>query len=413
VPPTVIPDQEISAFFQPQSFFKPTVQFPIASKFEGKKERLPQRDIIVIGGSAGAFEPVKTIIGGLPASFPGSVFIVIHMMPEFPSLMEEHLSSHSRLPITQAADEEPIRRGHIYIARPDYHLAVESGRMRVLRGPRENRHRPAIDPLFRTAARVYGPRVIGVILSGNHDDGSVGLYGVKQRGGIAIVQDPAEAGWSEMPRRALAYATPHYVLNARDIASNLIELVQIDQDEIVMPNRKPQKANGKSQSRSGTSGRVRVAKKVRNNGRSAGLAKSGIEGGEHDENLKVAYFDEGEGTPSVFACPECHGVLWELRDGDLVRFRCRVGHSYGTESLATELSGASEAALWAAMRALEEKAAMQRRIADGLNTDRKSSSRLRDQSTADNASARVIRDMIFARDAALDQGNRTELEKSA
>jgi two-component system, chemotaxis family, protein-glutamate methylesterase/glutaminase len=118
-------------------------------------------------------------------------------------------------------------------------------------------------------------------------------------------------------------------------------------------------------------------------------------------------------SPSVFACPECHGVLWELRDGDLVRFRCRVGHSYGTESLATELSGASEAALWAAMRALEEKAAMQRRIADGLNTDRKSSSRLRDQSAADDASARVIRDMIFARDAALDQGNRTEVEKSA
>ena len=99
---------------------------------------MPQRDIIVIGGSAGAFETVKTLIGGLPASFPASVFIVIHMMPEFPSLIEEHLSSHSRLPITQAADEEPIRRGHIYIARPDYHLAVESGQMRVLRGPREN-----------------------------------------------------------------------------------------------------------------------------------------------------------------------------------------------------------------------------------------------------------------------------------
>lgn len=380
---------------------------------------MPQRDIIVIGGSAGAFEPIRTIIGGLPASFPASVLVVIHMMPDFPSLLEEHLSPQSRLPVTQAADEEPIRRGHIYIARPDYHLTVEAGRMRVVRGPRENRHRPAIDPLFRTAARVYGSRVIGVILSGNHDDGSMGLYGVKQRDGIAIVQDPAEAGWSEMPRRALAYATPHYVLKTRDIASNLIDLVQIDQDEIVMPNRRPQRANGesagKSRSRSSKSGRIRAATKneAHNNGRSAGRVDSDVESVEPEKNLKVAYFDEGEGNPSVFACPECHGVLWELRDGDLVRFRCRVGHSYGIESLATELSGASEAALWAAMRALEEKAAMQRRIADGLSTDRKSSSRLRDQSTADDANARIIRDMIFARDAALGDGNDAELEKSA
>ena len=378
---------------------------------------MPERDIIVIGGSAGAFEPVRTIIGGLPSSFPGSVLIVIHMMPDFPSLLEEHLSPHSRLPVTQAADKEPIRRGHIYIARPDYHLTVETGRMRVLRGPRENRHRPAIDPLFRTAARVYGPRVIGVILSGNHDDGSMGLYGVQQRGGIAIVQDPAEAGWSEMPRRALSYATPHYVSKVRDIASNLIDLVEIDQSAIVMPNRKPQKANGesagKSQARSGTGAGVRTAtnkKKARSNGRSAGAANPAIEGGKQDENLKGAYFDEGEGTPSVFACPECHGVLWELRDGDLVRFRCRVGHSYGPESLASELSGASEAALWAAMRALEEKAAMQRRIADGLSTNSKSSSRLRDQSIADDNNARIIRDMIFARDAALEERNRTETE---
>ena len=380
---------------------------------------MPQRDIIVIGGSAGAFEPIRSIIGGLPASLPASVLIVLHMMPDFPSLLEEHLSPQSRLPITQAVDEEPIRRGGIYIARPDYHLTVEAGRVRVVRGPRENRHRPAIDPLFRTAARVYGPRVIGIILSGNHDDGSMGLYGVKQRGGVAIVQDPAEAGWSEMPRRALSYATPHYVLKARDIASNLIDLVQIDQNEIVMPNRKSQKADaesaGKSQSSSGKGGRVRAAakKEARNNGGSAGHAQPGVEGGEHDQNLKVAYFDEGEGKPSVFACPECHGVLWELRDGDLVRFRCRVGHSYGTESLVSELSGASEAALWAAMRALEEKAAMHRRIADSLSTDRKSSSRLRDQSIADDTNARIIRDMIFARDAALDEGHDSELERSA
>ena len=373
---------------------------------------MPQRDIILIGGSAGSFQPLKDIIEAFPTSFPASVLVVIHMLPDFPSLLDEHLGLNSRLPVIQATDEEPIRRGRIYVARPDYHLTVEPGKMCVQRGPRENRHRPAIDPLFRTAARVYGPRVIGVILSGQHDDGSMGLYAVKQRGGIAIVQDPSEATSSEMPRRALAYATPHYVLKTQDIASNLINLVQIDQDEIVMPNRKPAKSNHKSRARS--LGRIRtpVKKATGANGRTARAGNNALPISDTQENLKVAYFDEGEGNPSVFACPECHGTLWELKEGDLVQFRCRVGHSYGPESLAIELSQGSEAALWAAMRALEEKAAMQRRIADGLTADRKSSVRLRDQSAADEANARIIRDMIFARDAELEQAE-PELEESA
>ena len=335
---------------------------------------MAQRDIIVIGGSAGSFGPLKTVLASLPPSLPASILVVVHMMSDVPSLLDENLSRFSRLPVIQAFDQEPIRRGYIYVARPDYHLTVEPGRMRVQRGPRENRHRPAIDPLFRTAAREYGPRVIGVILSGRLDDGSMGLYAVKQRGGIAIVQDPAEAIANEMPRHALAYATPHYVLRAGDIGTNLLNLVQIDQDEIVMPTKKS---------------------RTKSNGRNQG-------GGSPEENLKNAYFDEGEGTPSVFACPECHGVLWELKDGDLMRFRCRVGHSFGPESLAEELSQASEAALWAAMRALEEKAAMQRRTADGLTGDRTSYTRLHDQSVADDVNARIIREMIFARDSKLD-----------
>jgi two-component system, chemotaxis family, protein-glutamate methylesterase/glutaminase len=345
---------------------------------------LAQRDIIVIGGSAGSFEPLRTVVSSLPASLPASILIVVHMSPDVPSFLDENLSRFSRLPVIQATDNEPIRRGHVYVARPDYQFTVERGRMRVQRGPRENRHRPAIDPLFRSAAREYGPRVIGVILSGRLDDGSMGLYAVKQRGGIAVVQDPDEATAHEMPSHALAYATPHYVLRASDIGSNLINLVQIDQDEILMPTKKS---------------------RTKNNGRS--------QADPPDENLKVAYFDEGEGTPSVFACPECHGVLWELKEGDLVRFRCRVGHSFGPESLAQEFSEASEAALWAAMRALEEKAAMQRRIADGLSADRKSATRLRDQSTADDTNARIIREIIFARDSKLDVDEPEPKKKTA
>ena len=380
---------------------------------------MPQRDIIVIGGSAGSFEPLKVIVSSLPASFPGSVLIVTHMMADFPSLLEEHLSSDSRVPVTQATDQEPIRRGHIYVARPDYHLTIEGGgTMRVLRGPRENRHRPAIDPLFRTAARVYGPRVIGIILSGTLEDGSMGLFAVKQRGGIAIVQDPNEAASPEMPRRALGYATPHYVLKARDIVPNLMNLVQVDQDEIVMPKKKAPKANGQKtngHSKSRNGGRVRSSTKEAHptNGGSQHTGSAPITDGDNQANLKAEYFDEGEGNPSVFACPECHGVLWEVREGNLLQFRCRVGHSYGSDSLVVELSAASEAALWAALRALEEKAAMQRRIAAGMSSHLTSVARLRDQSESDETHARVLREMIFARDAQLHKASDSDAEKTA
>ena len=217
-----------------------------------------------------------------------------------------------------------------------------------------------------------------------------------------------------MPRRALGYATPHYVLKTRDIVPNLMNLVQVDQDEIVMPKKKAPKTNGHSRSRNG--GRVRSSAKQANptNGGAQHAGSAPITDGDNQSNLKAEYFDEGEGNPSVFACPECHGVLWELQEGNLLQFRCRVGHTYGSDSLVVELSAASEAALWAALRALEEKAAMQRRISDGMSSHPTSVARLRDQSEADEAHARVLREMIFTRDAQLQQGSgSSEAEKAA
>ncbi|HEY1477932.1 MAG TPA: chemotaxis protein CheB, partial [Chthoniobacterales bacterium] len=328
------------------------------------------RDIVVIGGSAGSLEPLKNIVGGLPADFPGSIFVVIHVSANSPGLFDEYLAQCGSLPASHPRDQEAIHGGHIYLARPDYHLTLEPGTIRIRRGPRENRHRPAIDPLFRTAARVYGPRVIGIVLSGLRDDGSAGLYAIKQRGGVVIVQDPNDAPFEEMPRRALEYSSPHYILPASEIPPNLIKLAHADRNEPVMPNKNPHPGNSQKEFFK-TSGSLSSDKP--------------------DQNLKTAYFDEGEGTPSVFACPECHGVLWELKDENFMRFRCRVGHSYGTDSLSQELSEASENALWAAMRALEEKAALQRRIADHLGGDNLTTGRLLDQSSADDASARLIR----------------------
>jgi two-component system, chemotaxis family, protein-glutamate methylesterase/glutaminase len=338
---------------------------------------LPAHDLVVIGGSAGSLGALKTILRELPRDFPAAILVVIHLSSDSPTVLDEQLSLAGPLPVTYSSDGEAIQKQRVYIARPNFHLLVEQGKMCVQRGPRENRHRPAIDPLFRTAARVYGSRVVGVVLSGLQDDGSAGLYAVKQRGGIAIVQDPKEAICSEMPGHALAYADPQYVLPVQKIGPALIGLVKTDQDETSMSRSKKKTTAPR------------------------GSAKTD----KPDRNLTNSYFDEGEGTPSVFACPECHGVLWEIKENEMVRFRCRVGHSYGPESLTTELSQASETALWAAMRALEEKAAMQRRMADSLTRDHKTIARLREQSVADDANARLIRDMIFRRDKALEAGH--------
>jgi two-component system, chemotaxis family, protein-glutamate methylesterase/glutaminase len=334
------------------------------------------RDIVVIGGSAGSIDALRTVLRDLPGDFSASIFVVVHLSPNFPSALDSQISHWARLPAFQPMDYDPIRRSCIYIARPDHHMTLEGRRIRVLHGPRENGHRPAIDALFRTAAREYGRRVVGVILSGLLDDGSAGLYAVKERGGIAIVQDPDDAEWQEMPHRAFEYANPQYVLQTREIAPTLVKLVNSAQGGTEMSNRRSVKKSGKG--------------------------KQSVISTKPDENLRTVYSDEGVGVPSVFACPECHGVLWELKDKDLVRFRCRVGHSYGPISLTKELSAASEGALWAAMRALEEKAAMQRRVADRLGGEKASVTRLLDQSKADDVNARLIRDMIFDRDKKLE-----------
>jgi len=208
-------------------------------------------------------------------------------------------------------------------------MVLEDGRVRVTRGPKENRHRPAIDPLFRSAARWYGPRVIGVVLTGSLDDGTAGLLAVKQRGGIAIVQDPADAVAASMPRSALEIVNVDYVEPLDRIAPLLQKLVAVEVTE------------------NGTGKSLRLKKETE----FAELEMDAIE----DENRT--------GTPSQFACPECGGVLWEMEGETLLRFRCRVGHAYTAGSLGVEQSEAVESALWAAMRALEEGASLAQRMA--------------------------------------------------
>jgi len=181
-------------------------------------------DIIVIGASAGGVEALVTLVGGLPADLPASIFVVLHIPPEGPSMLPTILGRSGPLVATHPVDGTAIEQRHIYVAPPDHHMLLEQGRIRVIRGPRENRHRPAIDPLFRSAGVAYGPRVVGVILTGSLDDGTAGLEAIKQRGGVAVVQNYTEALFSSMPHSAVEHVKVDYVLSLSAIAEKLREL---------------------------------------------------------------------------------------------------------------------------------------------------------------------------------------------
>ena len=159
--------------------------------------------IVVIGASSGGIEALRHLVGGLPADFPAPICVVLHTSPQSPGLLGRILANAGSLPAATATTGMPIRAGQIYVAPPDHHLLVEPGGLCLGRGPKENRFRPAIDPLFRSAAQVYGPGTVGMILTGNLDDGSAGLRTIKQLGGIAIVQDPRDALFPAMPTNAL------------------------------------------------------------------------------------------------------------------------------------------------------------------------------------------------------------------
>jgi two-component system chemotaxis response regulator CheB len=271
------------------------------------------------------------LVSHLPKDFPAPIFAVIHIPPDYPSMLPRVLSSAGPLRAVHPANHEAFRPGVIYIAPPDYHLLVGSKIVTLSKGPRENRHRPSIDTLFRSAARWHGFRVTGVVLSGFLDDGSAGLIAIKMRRGIAIVQDPQEALSPEMPRSAIEYAKVDHVLPVAKIADLMSRLAL---------QEAPPEA---------TAYEIKMENKIDNEVRQA--------------NLEEEPPKEGIGQPSEFACPDCGGVLLETNEKGLLRFRCRVGHAYTAEALKFSMSQSSEDALWAAMRALEEKSALWRRLA--------------------------------------------------
>ncbi|HYN86668.1 MAG TPA: chemotaxis protein CheB [Pyrinomonadaceae bacterium] len=324
-------------------------------------------DIIVIGASAGGVEALQVLARGLPEDLAAAVFVVLHISPQTPSILPSILARAGALPAAHAADGQPIEHGRIYVAPSDHHLLVEPGQVRVVRGPKENRYRPAVDPLFRSAALAYGPRVVGVILTGALDDGAAGIRYVKQRGGVTVVQDPAEALYPGMPRSAARSTRVDYQLPLDRIAPLLARLAReeaADDREVPVPEDLKTEAE--------------IAKQK----------LDAIEMLRHVERL-------GKLTP--FTCPECHGTLWEMQDGELLRFRCHVGHALTAESLVSEQSEVLENALWSALRALEEKVTLTRRMAErarGRNYDRAAKSF--DLKAAEGSRhAEVVRDLLL------------------
>ncbi|HEV2801431.1 MAG TPA: chemotaxis protein CheB [Pyrinomonadaceae bacterium] len=291
------------------------------------------KDIIVIGASAGGIEALRVLVGRLPADLAASIFVVLHTSPGSPGMLPEILNRVGTLPALNATDGERIRPGKIYVAPPDRHLVVEPGTMRVTRGPRENRFRPAIDPLFRSAAQTYGPRVVGVIMTGYLDDGTAGLWTIKQLGGTAVVQDPNDALVPFMPLNALNHVKVDYCLPLTEIAPLLVRLSQETVEE---------------------EGAFQVPKDVEIE---VNIAKE-------QQALDAGVLTLGE--PSNYACPECHGVLLQMKEGTLFRFRCHTGHAYSVESLMSDIGEKMDDAIWNAIRAYEEGELFMRHMAEHL-----------------------------------------------
>lgn len=275
--------------------------------------------MIVIGASAGGLEPLREILRSLPTDLHAAVLVVMHTSAESPGLLADIIARDAQLITFKAGDGMNINPGRIYVAPPDRHMLVNGGKIRLDRGPTENRHRPAINPLFRSAAAAYGPAVAAVVLSGYLDDGTLGLQAVKAHGGVAVVQDPDEAIAPSMPLNAIEHNEIDYLLASGDIAPLLVRL-----------------ANG--------NGNMTAQKTTRKQ--------------THGESRKPVE----HAAASVFSCPDCHGVLLEVHEHGITQYRCRIGHVYSVDALVEGQRDAVERAMWAAVRSLEEDAELAQRI---------------------------------------------------
>jgi two-component system chemotaxis response regulator CheB len=288
---------------------------------------MTNRDILAIGTSAGGFEALRFLAREFSPDFPASVLVTIHLSNQFRSELDAILTQAGPLPAGFAVDGEKLQRSRIYIAPTERHLIVESEHLRLGSGPRENNARPALDPLFRSAALCCGERCVGAVLTGTLGDGAAGLQALKQSGGVTVVQDPSDAAFAEMPTTALLRSQPDHVVSLAGMPALFEKLV-----------REP-----------------------------AGEAKPVASGLEYEVN--VASGERGSmhemdriGRRSALACPDCHGIMWEINEGGLVRYRCHVGHAYTAEIMSVALDENLKRSFGGALRALDDRVALARKL---------------------------------------------------
>lgn len=278
------------------------------------------RDAIVVGSSAGGIRALRGLLQGLPEDLPASVVVVNHIPAHGPSALPLLLASAGPLAAKAVEDGEALQHGTVYVAPADRHVVIEKGRLRLTRGPRENRVRPCVDTLFRSAAVDLGPRVVGVVLSGTLDDGTAGLWAVKDRGGVAMVQQPAEAEYPDMPESAIEHVRVDHVLPVADMGAKLAALAREATPQAVPPPP-------------------------------AMAAETQID--LHGRALVKGVLDLGRPSPST--CPACHGALVEIREGNIARYRCHTGHAFSLRTLLEETEVAIERSLWNTVRVIEER----------------------------------------------------------
>jgi two-component system, chemotaxis family, protein-glutamate methylesterase/glutaminase len=317
--------------------------------------------VVVAGASAGGVEALIAFVRSLPSDTDDAICIVLHVSPSGTSAMPHILARAGSLPVHSAGDGDPLLAGHVYVAPPDHHLLVEPGLVRLSQQPRQNGHRPSIDATMSTAAEAYGGAAVGIVLSGSRDDGTAGLVRIKQRGGAAVVQDPGEALYDAMPRSALVHVDVDAVLPVGDMAA---WIAGPRDPRPVPPDRPPVP----EPDHSGV-------------GRPPAPAAKGTR----------------------FSCPDCGGVLFEEDAQGLERFRCSVGHAFSIESLSHAQGERLENAIWAAVRALEDRAVLLDRLADGSRHRQRhrSSDRFRREAADARERARTIRTAIAPERAVL------------
>jgi two-component system chemotaxis response regulator CheB len=325
------------------------------------------KDIVVIGASAGGMDALQKLVAELPVDLPAALFVVWHLAPGAKSVLPAVLSRSGRLPAASPADGDPIVRGRIYVAPSDHHMLLERDFIRVAKGPKENRFRPAIDPLFRSAAYVFGSRAVGIVLSGALDDGTAGLWAIKLRGGTAIVQDPADALHRSMPLNAMEHVEIDHKLSARAIGALLGTLVR---------EKAPAEPAIAAEERLKLEREIRIAEQV--------------------EALEERVAQLGH--LSSFTCPECRGVLTMLRDGTIVRFRCHTGHAFSAAALLAGVTEKVEACLWDAVRALDETIILLNRLGEehAKNGDTRAAEQCFDKAREAHARMQPIREAAMS-----------------